>query len=53
MKNLSNIKIFTKKHYIESVKDKYFNLEYALIFGLFLGIIIGSYQIYNSIVKND
>ena len=35
------------------VLDKYFNLKYALIFGLFLGIIIGSYQIYNSIVKND
>jgi len=35
------------------ILDKYFNLKYALIFGLFLGIIIGSYQIYNSIVKND
>ncbi|HIC83748.1 MAG TPA: hypothetical protein EYO99_05225 [Candidatus Marinimicrobia bacterium] len=33
--------------------DKYFDLKYILILGLFLGIIIGSYQIYNSIMKND
>ena len=33
--------------------DKYFDLKYALILGLFLGIIIGSYQIYSSIMKND
>ena len=35
------------------ILDKYFNLKYALIFGLLLGIVVGSYQIYNSIVKND
>ena len=35
------------------ILDKYFNLKYELIFGLLLGIVVGSYQIYNSIVKND